>query len=149
MFDFSFFELVVIGVVALIVIGPERMPKVARTMGLLFGRAQRYVSEVKADINNQLKLEELRKIEADLRAKASTAEHVIIEETRHVEQEFRGVAEQATPDTAPPVPEGGTAAEKPVEPRPLPSAEIPAVASAQLELGLDSARPHQAETASK
>ena len=63
MFDFSFAELLVIGVVALIVIGPERMPKVARTMGLLFGRAQRYVSEVKADINNQLKLEELRKID--------------------------------------------------------------------------------------
>ena len=100
MFDFSFFELVVIGVVALIVIGPERMPKVARTAGLLFGRAQRYVSEVKADINNQLKLEELRKIEADLRAKASTAEHVIIEETQHVEQEFRGAAEQATPAAA-------------------------------------------------
>ena len=69
MFDFSFAELVVIGVVALIVIGPERMPKVARAAGLLFGRAQRYVSEVKADINNQLKLEELRKIEADMRAK--------------------------------------------------------------------------------
>ena len=145
MFDFSFFELVVIGVVALIVIGPERMPKVARTMGLLFGRAQRYVSQVKADINNQLKLEELRKIEADLRAKASTAEHVIIEETRHVEQEFRGVAEQVTPATA----QGDATAENPGEPQPLPSAEIPAVASAQLELGLDSARPHQAETASK
>ena len=145
MFDFSFFELVVIGVVALIVIGPERMPKVARTMGLLFGRAQRYVSEVKADINNQLKLEELRKIEADLRAKASTAEHVIIEETRHVEQEFRGVAEQVSPAPA----QEDAVAEKPGETQPLPSAEIPAVASAQLELGLDSARPHQAETASK
>ena len=145
MFDFSFFELVVIGVVALIVIGPERMPKVARTMGLLFGRAQRYVSEVKADINNQLKLEELRKIEADLRAKASTAEHVIIEETRHVEQEFRGVAEQVSPATV----QEDAAAEKPGETQPLPSAEIPAVASAQLELGLDTARPHQAETASK
>ncbi len=148
MFDFSFFELVVIGVVALIVIGPERMPKVARAAGLLFGRAQRYVSEVKADINNQLKLDELRKIEADLRAKASTAEHVIIEETRHVEQEFRGVAESVTPAATPLVPEGGTAAEKPGEPQPLPPAETPAVASPQLELGLDSARPQQAETSS-
>ena len=145
MFDFSFFELVVIGVVALIVIGPERMPKVARTMGLLFGRAQRYVSEVKADINNQLKLEELRKIEADLRAKASTAEHVIIEETRHVEQEFRGVAEQVTPAAAP---QGEAATEKPSEPQPLPS-ETLAVASPQLELGLDSTQRHSAETSSK
>jgi sec-independent protein translocase protein TatB len=145
MFDFSFAELLVIGVVALIVIGPERMPKVARAAGLLFGRAQRYVSEVKADINNQLKLEELRKIEADLRAKASTAEHMIIEETRHVEQEFRGVAEQVIPATD----QGEAAEEKPTETQPLPSAEIPSVASAQLELGLDTARPHQAETSSK
>lgn len=149
MFDFSFFELVVIGVVALIVIGPERMPKVARAAGLLFGRAQRYVSEVKADINNQLKLDELRKIEADLRAKASTAEHVIIEETHRVEQEFRGVAESVTPAVTPLVLEGGETAEKPGEPQPLPSAETPAVASPQLELGLDSARPQQAETSSK
>lgn len=147
MFDFSFFELVVIGVVALIVIGPERMPKVARTAGLLFGRAQRYVSEVKADINNQLKLEELRKIEADMRAKASTAEHLIIEETRHVEQEFRGAAEQVSPVIAPP--QGDATAEKQDEPESLPSAEIPVVVSPQLELGLDSARPHQAETLSK
>lgn len=145
MFDFSFAELVVIGVVALIVIGPERMPKVARAMGLLFGRAQRYVSEVKADINNQLKLDELRKIEADMRAKASTAEHVIIEETRHVEQEFKGVAEQIAPATA----QVDAAVENPGETQSQPSAEPPVVASAQLELGLDSARPHQAGTSSK
>ncbi|MHB1619528.1 MAG: Sec-independent protein translocase protein TatB [Sulfuricella sp.] len=149
MFDFSFSELLVIGAVALVVIGPERMPKVARTVGLLFGRAQRYVAEIKADINNQLKLDELRKIEADLRAKASNAEHVIIEETRHVEQEFRSVAEQVTPATTPLVLEADAAAEKPGEPQPLPSAEIPAVASPQLELGLDSARSHPAETSSK
>jgi len=145
MFDFSFAELAVIGVVALVVVGPERMPKVARAAGLLFGRAQRYVSEVKADINNQLKLDELRKIEADLRAKASTAEHVIIEETRHVEQEFKDVAEQVTPSTSS-VPEGNAAAKNPDELQSLPSAETSVAASPQLELGLDSARPHQAET---
>ena len=145
MFDFSFAELVVIGVVALIVIGPERMPKVARAAGLLFGRAQRYVSEVKADINNQLKLEELRKIEADLRAKASTAEHMIIEETRHVEQEFRGVAEQVAPAAV----LADTTAETPAETQSQPSAATPVVASPPLELGLDPLRPHQAEAASK
>ena len=143
MFDFSFVELVVIGVVALIVVGPERMPKVARAAGLLFGRAQRYVSEVKADINNQLKLEELRKIEADMRASVSNAEHLIIEETRHVEQEFRDVAEQVAPVAAP---QEVVAEEKPDEPRP--SAENPAVASPQLELGLDSARADPTETSS-
>jgi len=133
MFDFSFFELVVIGVVALVVVGPERMPKVARAAGLLFGRAQRYVAEVKADINNQLKLDELRKIEADMRAKASTAEHLIIEETQHVEQEFRDVADSVTPATAPLVLEGDAVAEKPAEPQSPPSTEISAVASPQLE----------------
>lgn len=146
MFDFSFAELVVIGVVALVVIGPERMPKVARAAGLLFGRAQRYVAEVKADINNQLKLDELRKIEADMRAKASTAEHVIIEETRYAEQEFRGVAELVTPAT---LPLEAAAVEKSGEPQPLPSVETSAVASPQLELGLDSAQSHQAGPSSK
>lgn len=134
MFDIGFSELLLIGIVALIVIGPERLPKVARTVGLLFGRAQRYVSEIKADINNQLKLEELRKIEADLRAKASTAEHMIIEEAQRTEQEFKSAAELATPAVAAP--------ESPDGAQPPPAAETPA-ASPQLELGLDPARSHQ------
>jgi sec-independent protein translocase protein TatB len=60
-FDVGFSELMVIAVVALIVIGPERLPRVARTMGHLFGRLQRYVNDVKADINREMELEELRK----------------------------------------------------------------------------------------
>ena len=54
MFDIGFSEIVVIAVVALIVIGPERLPKTARTLGHLFGRLQRYVSQVKADINREM-----------------------------------------------------------------------------------------------
>ena len=61
MFDVGFSELMVIAVVALIVIGPERLPRVARTMGHLFGRLQRYVNDVKADINREIELDELRK----------------------------------------------------------------------------------------
>jgi sec-independent protein translocase protein TatB len=61
MFDIGFTELLVIGVVALLVIGPERLPKVARTAGHLFGRFQRYVSSVKADISHEMDLDELRK----------------------------------------------------------------------------------------
>ena len=61
MFDIGFTELLVIGVVALLVVGPERLPKVARTAGHLFGRFQRYVSGVKADIGREMELEELRK----------------------------------------------------------------------------------------
>ena len=54
----------VIAVVALIVIGPERLPRVARTMGHLFGRLQRYVNDVKADINREIELDELRKFKS-------------------------------------------------------------------------------------
>src|SRR5512139_1743988 len=54
MFDIGFTELIVIGVVALIVIGPERLPKVARTAGLLYARMQRYVSSVKSDISHEM-----------------------------------------------------------------------------------------------
>jgi sec-independent protein translocase protein TatB len=54
MFDISFSELMIIGVVALLVIGPERLPKVARTLGLLLGRAQRYVNDVKTDIKREM-----------------------------------------------------------------------------------------------
>ena len=135
MFDFAFSELVVIGVVALIVIGPERLPKVARTMGLLFGRAQRYVTEIKADINNQLKLEELRKIEADLRASAQNAEHVIIEETQRTEQEFRAAADTVTASAEAPL----VAVDEPNQPQP--DGEIHVAAAQQLEQGLDASRP--------
>ena len=61
MFDISFSEVLVIAAVALIVIGPERLPKVARTLGHLLGRAQRYVKDVKSDIQREMELEELRK----------------------------------------------------------------------------------------
>ena len=61
MFDIGFTELIVIGVVALIVIGPERLPKVARTAGHLYGRLQRYVSSVKSDISHEIQLDEIRR----------------------------------------------------------------------------------------
>ena len=62
MFDIGFTELIVIGVVALIVIGPERLPKVARTAGHLYGRMQRYVSSVKSDISHEMQLDEMRRV---------------------------------------------------------------------------------------
>ena len=66
MFDIGFSELVVIAIVALIVIGPERLPKVARTLGHLFGRMQRYVSDVKADISREMELAELKKMQSSM-----------------------------------------------------------------------------------
>lgn len=61
MFDIGFSELLMIGVVALIVIGPERLPKVARTAGHLYGRMQRYIATVKSDISQEMHLDELRR----------------------------------------------------------------------------------------
>ena len=66
MFDIGFSELVVIGIVALLIIGPKRLPKVARTVGLLLGRAQRYVSDVKSDINREMQLDELKKLQSQV-----------------------------------------------------------------------------------
>ncbi|CAB3663554.1 Sec-independent protein translocase protein TatB [Achromobacter pestifer] len=66
MFDVSLTELMVIGVVALIVIGPERLPKVARTVGHLLGRAQRYVNDVKSDIQREIEIDELRKFKSEM-----------------------------------------------------------------------------------
>lgn len=66
MFDVSFTELMLIGVVALIVIGPERLPKVARTAGHLLGRAQRYVSDVKTDIQREIDLDEVNKLKKQM-----------------------------------------------------------------------------------
>lgn len=62
MFDVGFWELVVIGIVALLVLGPERLPVVARTVGLWYGKARHFVGSVKADIDRELKAEELKRI---------------------------------------------------------------------------------------
>ena len=62
MFDIAFSELIVVAIVALIVIGPEKLPKVARTLGHLWGRAQRYVNDVKSEISSEMPLEELQKL---------------------------------------------------------------------------------------
>ena len=62
MFDVGFFELMLIGVIALLVIGPERLPKVARTAGMWFGRARRFVTSVKQDIDQEIRTEELKKV---------------------------------------------------------------------------------------
>jgi len=67
MFDVGFSEMVMIAVVALIVIGPEKLPKVARTLGLLAGRMQRYVSNVKSDIQREMQFEDLQKLQQEIK----------------------------------------------------------------------------------
>ncbi len=70
MFDVSFGEFALIGLVALVVLGPERLPKVARTFGHLLGRAQRYAATVKADINREMQLEELKTLQQQMESSA-------------------------------------------------------------------------------
>src|SRR4029453_3338126 len=94
MFDIGFSEIVVIGVVALIVIGPERRPKVARTLGHMFGRLQRYVNEVKADINREMELDELRKLQAQVQSAARDIEQSVTHAAREVETGVRSVETQ-------------------------------------------------------
>ena len=67
MFDVSFSELLVIAVVALLVIGPEKLPKVARTVGAFTGRLQRYVAQVKEEVNREVRFEELQKLQQEIK----------------------------------------------------------------------------------
>ncbi|MDR3300610.1 MAG: Sec-independent protein translocase protein TatB [Candidatus Accumulibacter sp.] len=86
MFDIGFSELIAIGVIALVVIGPERLPKAARTAGLLLGRLQRYVNDVKADIGREIQLDELKKLQAEARESARDFERGLSDEVRSIEQ---------------------------------------------------------------
>ena len=107
MFDIGFSELLVIGLVALIVIGPERLPRVARTIGHLAGRLQRYVADVKADINREVELEELRKMKDSVQQAAAGIEDSVQSELNKAENELNAAANpvaDATPPETPKIP---------------------------------------------
>ena len=93
MFDVGLSELMVIAVVALVVIGPERLPKVARTAGLLLGRLQRYVSEVKSDINREIQLDELKKMQQEMSDQVTNLQASVTHEMREVESSVNAVIE--------------------------------------------------------
>ena len=101
MFDFGFSELIVIAIVALIVIGPERLPKVARTVGLLLGRLQRYVNDVKSDINREMQLDELRKLQSEVQESARSLERSVSQEIQAVEYTFHETAQSVTEAVTP------------------------------------------------
>ncbi|MEP7069564.1 MAG: Sec-independent protein translocase protein TatB [Usitatibacter sp.] len=92
MFDIGFSELLVCAVVALVVIGPERLPKVARTLGVLFGRLQRYVTQVKADINREMDLAELGKVKSEFESAARSFQSEVQSKAGEVEREMRDAA---------------------------------------------------------
>ena len=91
MFGIEFPELVVIAVVALIVIGPEKLPQVARTAGHLWGRAQRYISGVKADISRDMALDELRKLQKEAQQGAANLEVSMHKATQEIENQVKDI----------------------------------------------------------
>jgi sec-independent protein translocase protein TatB len=95
MFDIGFSELLVIGLVALIVIGPERLPRVARTLGILAGRLQRYVADVKADIQREVELDELRKMKDSVQQTVSGIEDSVQGELSKTADELNAAANAA------------------------------------------------------
>src|ERR671930_419914 len=102
MFDIGFSELLVIGLVALIVIGPQKLPRVARTLGHLMGRLQRYVADVKADINREMELEELKKMRDSMQQAASNFESSVRTEMTKTETELNQSVQQVVEDKPPP-----------------------------------------------
>lgn len=107
MFDFSFAELLLIMVVALIVIGPERLPKVARTMGHLWGRAQRYVNGVKADIERDMAVEEYRKLQQKVQEEAGALEKSVKQAAQSADRQLQQINEAAAGLAAPDNPRPG------------------------------------------
>lgn len=81
MFDVGFSELVLIAVVALIVLGPERLPKVARTVGALVGRMQRYLANVKSEVEREMQFEDLKKLQQEIQAQSKSVENSILAPT--------------------------------------------------------------------
>ena len=95
MFDIGFSELLVIGIVALVGIGPEKLPRLARTLGHLAGRLQRYVSDVKSDINREMELEDLKKMRDSLQQTATSFETSVKSELSKTETDLNQSVQSA------------------------------------------------------
>lgn len=138
MFDFSFGELMVVMVVALVVIGPEQLPKVARTIGNLVGRAQRYITEVKTEVQREIQLDEVRKIQQSVTTKVKALETSIQSGMASIEQSARDLHAQAgqaldafTVDEKTPTAPTPTADAAPEQPTAAPPVGQPTAAKAE------------------
>jgi sec-independent protein translocase protein TatB len=131
MFDIGFSELMVIGVIALVVIGPERLPKVARTAGHLFGRLQRYVTQVKSDISREMELAELGKMKNEFESAARTFQTEVEAKATQTQNELR----EATQSIERSLSEQGPAPQ--AEAAPVAPSDPPGADSPQLELGIE------------
>lgn len=128
MFDVGIWELAVIGVVALVVLGPERLPKVARTAGHLFGRLQRYVAQVKSDINREMEAADLGKVKSEFESAAQSFKQDIETKASETDREMREVETMIDRQLR----AGEADATTPVA-----SAPAPIAVSPQLELGIE------------
>ena len=135
MFDIAFSELVIIALVALVVIGPERLPKVARTAGILLGRLQRYVSDVKADIHREIQIDELKKMQDDVATQVRSMEQSVSEQMKTVETELNqsiaaGIEEKSAVAAEAAAPQAESAAVLPAAAEAAPPAADAIVATA-------------------
>jgi sec-independent protein translocase protein TatB len=112
MIDFGFDKLALISAVALVVIGPEKLPRVARTVGTLIGKAQRYVADVKAEVNRSIELEELKKMKTEFEDAARNVEQSVSSEVHKQTSELQS-AWQPPADTVPPLSSDSPLAEPP------------------------------------
>jgi sec-independent protein translocase protein TatB len=93
MFDFGFSKLLLLSIVALVVIGPERLPKVARTLGHLYGRLQRYVTQVKSDIHREMDAADLGSVKSEFESAARSFQTEVESGVRDVDQQMREAQE--------------------------------------------------------
>jgi sec-independent protein translocase protein TatB len=105
MIDLGIEKMMVIGAVALIVIGPEKLPRVARTVGTLLGKAQRYVADVKAEVNRSIELEELKKMKDTVESAARDVESSIHGSVSEIERELHNATSTLALDHAAPLAE--------------------------------------------
>jgi len=103
MIDLGIEKMMVIGAVALVVIGPEKLPRVARTVGTLLGKAQRYVADVKAEVNRSIELEELKKMKDTVETAARDVESSIHGSANEIQRELQSATDTLALDQAAPV----------------------------------------------
>jgi sec-independent protein translocase protein TatB len=96
MIDFGLSKLMLVGVVALVVIGPEKLPRVARMAGSLFGRAQRYINQVKSEVRREMDLDELRKMRKDMTDAVTDVEQTIHQNFSEVKTDLVSAWEDPT-----------------------------------------------------
>ena len=96
MLDFEVSKLAVIGAVALVVIGPERLPRVARTLGTLLGKAQRYVSDVKAEVNRTMEMEDLKKMKENMDSALTDVQSSVLNATTQWNQGIASLGQEGS-----------------------------------------------------